>query len=354
MAPLAAPALPAVPPLPVDAVVFGEALLDLYADPTSGAQPGQPVQPVQIEDAERFVRHLGGAPCNLAVGLSRQGKKVALITLVGPDAHGRGVRKLLEREGVVTDGLGVHKSARTGITFVSLDGPHGRSFLFYRHPSADMLISAGELVPALVSRGRLFHFGSSTLSREPARAATLKALELATAKRARKLVSIDVNLRPHLWPEVKEAPPLLRKLFADCDIVKLTEEELLLLFGTEDVAAAAAQVRQKGPAVVVITRGARGAYLDCHAGQSYFAAEALPPPGLVDPTGAGDAFTAGLLSVLLDAIGPLEGPGPEDLRARLRGLPLEAVKRACQRGTHLGARACTALGATTAVPRVRS
>lgn len=337
--PSAPSAHPAVPPVPVDAVVFGEALLDLYPE-----LPGK-----SIEETDKFVRHLGGAPTNLAVGLRRQGVSTALITLVGPDALGRAVRRLLDREGVVTDGVGTHKSARTGITFVALDDLGRRSFLFYRHPSADMLISPADVAPELCARGLLFHFGSSSLSREPARSATLKALELATRKPGQRLVSTDVNLRPHLWPEIKEAPPLLRKLFGSCDVVKLTEEELLPLCGTEDLAAAAAAVRKLGPSVVVITLGDRGCYLDCQAGQSYFAAETV---AAIDPTGAGDAFTAGLLSVLLEAIsGPSPDGKPADLRARLRALPIDPVKRACLRGIHLGARACTALGATTAVPK---
>lgn len=333
-------AYPTAPALPADVVVFGEALVDLFPE-----TPGQP-----LEDVERFVRHLGGAPANFAVCLARQDVQVALHTLVGPDAFGRFVQKKLAAEGVVTDGIGTHKSARTGVTFVSLPGRGERAFLFYRHPSADMLVTAADLDAARLARGRLFHFGSSTLSREPSRAATLRALELATRHRAQKLVSCDVNLRPHLWAELKEAPPLLRKLLAGCDIVKLVPEELPLLFGTESTEAGAAKARQLGATVVAVTLGERGSYIDCPAGQAYLAAEtaagaAIP---LVDPTGAGDAFMAGLVSGLL---GQLGGPGPDDLRERLRGLSMAQVKRAAVRGGHLGARACTALGATTAVPK---
>ncbi len=326
---------PAVPALPADVVVFGEALVDMFPD-----KPGVP-----LEEADRFVRHLGGAPCNLAVNLSRQGVRAALYTLVGADAFGRFIHRQLASEGVVVDSVGTHKSARTGVTFVSVSASGGRSFLFYRHPSADMMISPAELDPARVGRGRWFHFGSSTLAREPARAATFKALELATRHPGRRLVSCDVNLRPHLWPEFKEAPPLLRQLLARCDLVKLTREELLPLLGTESLEAAAAAVRKLGPAVVVITLGESGSYLDCPAGQAFFAAESVE---VLDKTGAGDAYTAGLLAGVL---GQLGGPGPDDLRERLRALTIDQMKRACLRGNHLGARACTALGATTAVPR---
>jgi len=326
-----------MPVLPADVVVFGEALVDMFAE-----RPG-----TALEEADRFVRHLGGAPANVAIGLARQGVATALCTLVGNDAFGRFVTRALSDEGVLIDCVGQHKSARTGVTFVATaDGE--RRFLFYRHPSADMLISPEHVdsQPLRIRRGRLFHFGSSTLAREPSRSATLCGLALFSESRPRRLVSCDVNLRPHLWSEIKEAPPLLRKLLADCDIVKLVSEELPLLYGTERPEEAAAKLRQQGATIVVVTMGAAGAYLDCPAGQSYFAAE---PVRVVDSTGAGDAFTAGLLASLL---AQLEGPGRDDLRERLRGLELSQIKRAVLHANHLGALACTAVGATTSVPRL--
>lgn len=319
-------------------VVFGEALVDMFAEKPQLA----------LEEADRFVRFLGGAPANMAVGLARQGVQVALCTLVGNDPFGRFVQRALSDEGVVIDAIGQHKSARTGVTFVSIGGPGGRRFVFYRHPSADMLISPAHVdaQPQHLRRGRIFHFGSSTLANEPSRSATLRAIELAAKQRPHKLISCDVNLRPHLWPELKEAPPILRKLLADCDIVKLTPDELPLLFGTESPEEAATRLRQKGVSVVAVTMGASGCYLDCPAGQSHFAAE---PAKIVDPTGAGDAFMAGLLSGLLSQLG---GHGPDDLRERLRSLDLAQCKRAALRANHLAALACTAVGATTAVPRL--
>jgi fructokinase len=331
-------AYPAIPALPADVVVFGEALVDMFPE-----QLGIP-----LDEVGRFIRHLGGAPANLAVGLCRQGVPTALVTLVGNDAFGRFVKRALADEGVVVDAVGQHKSARTGVTFVSIGVGGARGFLFYRHPSADMLIAPAHVdaQPQHIRRGRVFHFGTSTLAREPSRSATLRALELLSTTQPRKLLSCDLNLRPHLWPEIKEAPPLLRKLLGDCDIVKLTPEELLLLFGSESSEEGAARLRQQGVTVVVVTLGARGCYLDCPAGKSHFAAESVR---VVDTTGAGDAFTAGLLSGLLQK---LSGPGPDDLRERLRTLGLESYKRVILRANHLAAQVCTTVGATTALPRL--
>lgn len=327
-------ARPGAPPLAVDAVVFGEALVDLFPE-----TPG-----VLLEDVDRFMRHSGGAPCNLAIGLQRQGIPTALITQVGSDAFGRFLKKRLASEGLAIDGISTHKTARTGVTFVSVASDGERSFLFYRHPSADMLITPAEIPPPMVQRGRLFHFGSSSLSREPSRTATLHALALAQKQQARRLISCDLNLRPHLWPDIKEAPPLLRKVLSGCDVVKLTDDELPLLCGTESVEAGAAVVRSLGATVVVVTLGERGAYLDSPQGTAYFAAE---PVSVVDRTGAGDAFSAGLLATLLVC---LSGGGPEDLRQRLKELPMDVLKRACTHGSHLASRVCSALGATTALP----
>ncbi|MBL8635778.1 MAG: carbohydrate kinase [Myxococcales bacterium] len=327
---------PGAPPTAADAVVFGEALVDLFPD-SSG---------LLLEDVERFVRHPGGAPCNLAIGLARQGIPTALVTQVGADAFGRFLKKRLQQEGIAIDGISTHKSARTGVTFVSVSATGERSFLFYRHPSADMMLTPAECSPQALLRGRLFHFGSSTLAKEPSRAATLAALAVVEKQRHTRLISCDVNLRPHLWPEFKEAPPLVRKVLASCDVVKLTDDELPILCGTESIEAGAAAVRKLGPSVVVVTMGERGAYLDCPQGTAYFAAESIP---VVDTTGAGDAFTAGLLATLLVC---LSGPGAASLRERIAELPLEALKRACTHGTHLAGQVCTQFGATTALPRI--
>lgn len=268
---------PGAPPLAADAVVFGEALVEpVSRDPRCASRRRRALCPSSRRCALQL-RDRSATP----------GGPTALVTQVGPDAFGCFIKKRLTAEGVAIDGISSHKTARTGVTFVSVAHDGERSFLFYRHPSADMLITPAEVPPPLINRGRLFHFGSSSLSREPSRAATLHAIEVARKQRERRLVSCDLNLRPHLWPEIKEAPPLLRKVLAGCDVVKLTDDELPLLCGTESIEAGAAMVRSLGAQVVVVTMGERGAYLDAPQGTAYFAAE---PVAVVDRTGAGDAF----------------------------------------------------------------
>jgi fructokinase len=201
-------------PRDLDVLSFGEALVDFF--PT---RPGLP-----LEECDVFHRHLGGAPANVAIGLARLGARAGLMTLVGPDAFGTFVRERLAAEGVDTSGVGVHRTAKTGVTFVSV-GAHGeRSFLFFRHPSADQMIAPHDVDASILARARFLHVGSSTLSREPARAATLVAI--AEAKRAGCLVSTDPNWRPHLWENPAEAAPMLQQLVSQCDVVKVSDDEL--------------------------------------------------------------------------------------------------------------------------------
>src|SRR5262245_56981448 len=194
----------------LDVLCFGEALVDFFPSRTG----------VPLAECDVFHRHLGGAPANVAVGLARLGARVGLMTLVGPDAFGLFVRDRLGAEGIDVDGVGVHRTAKTGVTFVSVGARGERSFLFFRHPSADQMIAAHDVDEAIVARTRVLHVGSSTLAREPSRAATLRAIELA--KRHGCLVSTDPNWRPHLWENPAEAGALLKQLVNQCDIVKVS------------------------------------------------------------------------------------------------------------------------------------
>ena len=289
-----------------------------------------------LAECELFHRHLGGAPANVAVGLARLGAQAGLMTLVGPDAFGEFVRARLEQEGVSVSGIGVHRTAKTGVTFVSVARSGERSFLFFRHPSADQMISEVDVNASEIARARVLHVGSSTLSREPARAATLKAIELARSFGC--VVSTDPNFRPHLWEIPSEAAPMLRRLVSLCDIVKISDDELPTLVGRAGVEEGARAVRALGPQLVVVTLGKRGCYFDAPGGQGYLAGETVK---VVDTTGAGDAFVAGMLARLVPLLG----------RTAVGQLDEATLRAACKDGNRLGAQAVTALGATAGVLR---
>jgi fructokinase len=312
----------------LDVLCFGEIIVDFFP-----AGPG-----IAVRDADVFYRHAGGAPANMATGLARLGRRAGLMTLVGRDEFGAFLRRRLEEEGVDTAALGTHPSLRTGITFVAVSSAGERSFTFYRHPSADQAISEADVDPAQVARARVFHFGSSTLSREPARAATWKAV--AAARAAGAIVSCDPNLRPHLWSDLDEARAQVRRAVAASDLVKVSDDELAPIVGTRDVDAGLAALRALGPALVVVTRGARGCVYDgvaCGRGE----APGLEVP-VVDTTGAGDGFVAGLLAQLAPAFAGGRRPG------ELTG---DEVAAACAFANRVAARVVGRFGATAALPR---
>lgn len=316
-----------MPTRDLDVLSFGEALVDFFPE-----KPGLP-----LAECDKFHRHLGGAPANVAVGLARLGARVGLMTLVGPDAFGTFVRDRLAAEGIDVAGVGVHRTAKTGVTFVAV-GAHGeRSFLFFRHPSADQMIAEHDVDEAIIARARIVHVGSSTLAREPSRAATLRALD--AARRAGCLVSTDPNWRPHLWENPAEAGPMLRELVARCDVVKISDDELAPLTGVADPEQGAARLRALGCPLVVVTLGARGCYVSCSAGHDWLSGERVD---VVDTTGAGDGFVAGLLAALSPAFAA--GARPADLT-------LDQVRDACRLGNKVGAAVVTRLGATTGLPR---
>jgi fructokinase len=307
----------------IDVLCFGEVIVDFFPERRG----------IKLREAERFTRHLGGAPANVAVGLARLGVRSGLMTLVGADEFGAFLRDGLEREGVDVAGVGTHRTARTGITFVAVGDRGERSFLFYRHPSADQLVAEHDVDPAILARARVFHYGSSTLSREPARSATRKAVR--AAREAGCAISCDPNLRLHLWNDPGEPGPIVRELLSLTDVVKISDDELPAIAGTADVEAGARAVRALGPGLVVVTLGERGCYFDgAAAGTGWARASRVE---LVDTTGAGDGFVAGLWTSLLPALG-----GPLDARA---------VEEACALANRVAARVVTRFGATAALPR---
>ncbi len=314
----------------LDVLCFGEVLVDFFPE-----APG-----ISIRDAERFVRHAGGAPANMATGVARLGRRAGLMTLIGDDDFGAFLRQRLQEEGVDTRALATHPTARTGIAFVAVSATGERSFTFYRHPSADQLVSEEHVDLAQIARARLFHWGSSTLAREPSRAATWKALGAARA--AGCVISSDPNLRPHMWNDPAEARALCGRGLAASELVKIADDELEPIVGTRDPAAGAKALRALGPQLVVVTRGAEGCVFDgAGCGQGELPGVRVP---VVDTTGAGDGFTAGLLATLAPAFARGVRPG---------ALTHAEVVAACAFANRVAARVVTRFGATAALPRLR-
>ncbi len=304
----------------LDVIACGELLIDFVATETG----------VTLAEAPAFKKAAGGAPANVAVGVARLGYRAGFLGQVGDDDFGRFLAGTLAEAGVDVTGLRFSPEARTALAFVSLRADGERSFMFYRHPSADMLWRPEDVDAAYAAQTRIFHYGSISLIGEPSRSATFAALE--HARRGGALISYDPNLRLALWPSAEAARAGMLAGWAHADIAKVSEEELEFLTGETDTERAVRQLWHDRLKLLTVTRGA--------AGSAYHLADAHgEAPGFrvdpVDTTGAGDGFLAGLLAGLLDG----------GLR-----FEREVVERALRLGNAVGALTTTQRGAIPALP----
>src|SRR5258708_5261325 len=302
-------------------VSLGELLID-FVPTTAG---------VALTEAEAFIMAPGGAPANVAVGLARLGVSSGFMGQVGDDAFGHFLAQTLRDNGVDTAALRFSPEARTALAFVSLKADGERDFMFYRHPSADMLYRPEAIDADYVVGAKVFHFGSISLIAEPARGATLRAVGIA--REAGRIVSYDPNLRLPLWPDAEVARASIKLGWSLAHVIKVSEEELFFLSGTDNIVKAARQLWHSDLRLLTVTRGPLG----CVYVTPKFSGEV---PGYqveaVDTTGAGDAFTAGLLKGLIDHP---EGP---DVEATLHQL--------CRYANATGALTTTRRGAIPILP----
>ncbi|MDR0863185.1 MAG: carbohydrate kinase [Oscillospiraceae bacterium] len=244
-----------------------------------------------------FEQNPGGAPANVAVAGARLGLNTAFIGKVGGDMHGAFLRSVLDREGVDTRGLITDAECRTTLAFVSLDESGEREFSFYRGGSADVRLTPDEVDAELIASSKILHIGTLSLTDEPARSATFRAIELA--KRVGAIVSCDVNYRAQLWRSEAEFCGHTAELLRFADMVKVSEEEAALLTGCGDPQAAAnALLDTYDLRVAAVTSGERGSYVLTRRGG--VAVPAIETPA-IDTTGAGDSYWAGFLYSFLQS-----------------------------------------------------
>ena len=263
-------------------ICFGELLIDFV--PT--------VNGVSLADAPAFKKAPGGAPANVAAGLAKLGHNAAFLGKVGDDEFGRMLAAVLDEASVDTSLMSFDTNARTALAFVTLKANGEREFMFYRHPSADMLLVESEVDFDAVRNASIFHYGSISLIAEPCRSTHLKILE--EAKKAGVFLSYDPNLRLPLWDSPDEARAGIMSIWETADMIKISDEELEFLTG-EDSDASAQSLLFDGLKLLIVTEGPDGAryYTPEFAGKvAGFDVEAI------DTTGAGDAFVSGLLSKL--------------------------------------------------------
>ena len=281
----------------IDVVALGELLIDFtpHGDPES----------------RLFEKNAGGAPANVLAALARLGKRTAFIGKVGRDRFGEYLSASLEAQGVSTRGLAYSEREHTTLAFVELSENGERTFTFCRNPGADTTLREDEVDLELLSQAKLFHVGSISMTHEPSRSATMKALHFARANGA--LVSFDPNWRPPLWPSREAAREAMLEALPYADVLKASEEELLLLSGTDEPEEGEKRLSDAyGVSLVFVTLGANGSFF--RAGDRRGFAPSYPVRA-VDATGAGDAFLGGALYGLLEAGAPIDELSGEALHA---------------------------------------
>ena len=263
-----------------DILTIGEILIDL-------TQSGISENGIPIYNANP-----GGAPAIVAVAASRLGASAAFIGKVGNDAYGEFLCETLEKNNVNTDGVVVDNSANTTLAVVSVNERGERDFAFYRKNSADTLLSENEITDQQLSNTHILHFGSVSLTDEPSRTATLSAVRRARALGA--TITYDPNYRQRLWNSEAEAVEQMKKPLSLVDILKVSDEELLLICETDNIAEAARQLCEKyGIALVLVTLGAKGAY---YRFKDYDGVVPGVKVTVADTNGAGDTFFGAFLS----------------------------------------------------------
>lgn len=265
-------------------VCFGEALIDFLARPAQG--PGEP---------RHFVEYAGGAPANVAVAAARLGAHARFVGMLGRDMFGDFIADQLSGYGVDTRDVRRTDAAKTALAFVSLDGDGERSFSFYRPPAADLLFRDADFSPDGFADAGVFHVCSNSLTEEAIAAATLAGMR--RARLAGALVSMDMNLRPSLWPAGFDPAPRLLAALLEADLIKLCGSEFDFLARHLGGEEAALQRLWHGYATcVLITDGATPIRWFTRTRSGSVATYKVAPS---DTTGAGDAFVGGLLHRLV-------------------------------------------------------
>lgn len=243
-----------------------------------------------------FERNPGGAPANVLACISKLGGRTAFIGKVGDDMFGHYLSDTLRKYNIDTTGLKFCTESKTTLAFVQLDQSGDRSFSFYRNPGADTMLLPSDINYDLIRNSRVFHFGSLSLTDEPAKSATLAALKFA--KENKCIISFDPNLRPPLWKSLSHAYEEITSVIGFSHILKISEEELEFITGKKDLEEGSAQLYNLyGIPVILVTKGAKGCFFRLK--DKTGSRPAFSVCKTIDTTGAGDAFLGGFLFSLL-------------------------------------------------------
>lgn len=267
-----------------DVVALGELLIDFTENGTSGQ--GNPV----------YEANPGGAPCNVLSMLNRLGHQTAFLGKVGNDIFGRQLRSTVESAGINVEGLLTDEDVRTTLAFVETKPDGDRDFSFYRNPGADMMLREEEVRDDIIVAGKIFHFGTLSMTNEPVRSATKHAI--AVAKENGALISFDPNIREPLWKDMEEAKEQTAYGLSVCDILKISDNEIQWFSGKEDYTEGIRMLQQTYQIpLILLSMGRDGS-------RAYYKNMIVEVPAFlqkntIETTGAGDTFGACCLHYIL-------------------------------------------------------
>lgn len=267
-----------------DVIALGELLIDF------------PMYGQSDQGNNLFEACPGGAPCNVLALLNKMGKKTAFIGKVGQDQFGTLLKETITEAGIDASGLVIDPEVNTTLAFVHTFPDGDREFSFYRNPGADMMLRPEEVNTELIAQTKIFHFGTLSMTHDTVREATKKAL--AAAKENGCLISFDPNLRPPLWSSLDLAKEQMEYGFAQCDILKISDNEIQFVSGKEDYDEGIAYLQEKYHIpLILLTMGKEGS-------RAYYKGMRVERPGFtvkaIETTGAGDTFCGSSLNYIVE------------------------------------------------------
>lgn len=268
-----------------DVVALGELLIDF-------TQNG-----ISEQGNEIFEANPGGAPCNVLAMLKQLNKKTAFIGKIGDDQFGRKLRDTLDKIGINTDGLVLDQDVPTTLAFVHRLTNGDREFSFYRNPGADMMLTKEEVNTQLVADTKIFHFGTLSMTHPVVREATKLAVK--AAKENGSLISFDPNIREPLWNSLSEAAEQVSFGLSQCDILKISNNEIQWFTGKEDFTEGILEIRKRySIPLILLSMGPNGSR--AYYGDKMVEVKAFLQKCTVDTTGAGDTFFGCVLNYILE------------------------------------------------------
>lgn len=268
-----------------DVVALGELLIDFTNNGISSQ--GNPL----------LEANPGGAPCNVLSMLSKLGRKVAFIGKVGNDAFGYQLKTAIEEQGINSNGLMMDDEVHTTLAVVLKKENGDRNFAFYRKPGADTNLKPEEINEELIKNSKIFHLGTLSLTDEPVKSATKRAMEIA--KENDLLVTFDPNLREPLWDNLEDAKKAFDYGLQNCDVLKISDNEITWFTGLENYDEGIKYIQEKYPNIKLITLS-----MGPHGSRAYYKDTCVEIPaflqkGDIETTGCGDTFCANVIETVL-------------------------------------------------------